>query len=69
MQDEDRLIVLETKIAFQEDLLQVLNDTVVKQHARLNELEQRYQELAQRMTNLSLAPDSTSDPDERPPHY
>ena len=67
MTAEDRLVVIETKIAFTEDLVHSLNDTVIAQQQRLEELEQRYQNLLDRMSALS--PPTQDTIDEPPPHY
>ncbi len=69
MTDDDRLNSLETKIAFQEDLLQALNDTVIALQTRFAELEQRHRELRERVGALHDAPASSTPGDERPPHY
>jgi SlyX protein len=67
MSDEDRIISIESKIAYQEDLMQTLNDTVIEQQQRISALEHRYQSVLERLS--SLDPPSTVDADERPPHY
>ena len=68
MTDDDRLDRIETKLAFAEDLLQSLNETVLAQHERILRLEERCQALVERMTALGV-PGAETDPDERPPHY
>jgi SlyX protein len=66
---EDRLTELETKLAFTEDLVDTLNQTVIRQQAQLDLLQEQL-----RMLHLQLqAVQQTADPlaprDEIPPHY
>lgn len=63
---ESRLTEIEIKLSRQEDLLDTLNDIVVRQQGRLALLESLCTALAQRL------PASGADPggsDDRPPHY
>jgi SlyX protein len=69
MSDEHRFIALETKIAYHEDLVQSLNDTIIAQQRRITELELRYQSLLDRVSALSPPAEPGSIADERPPHY
>jgi len=69
MSEEHRLIAIETKIAYHEDLVQTLNDTVIDQQMRIAELEARYQALLDRMSALHPPADPAEMGDERPPHY
>ena len=66
---EERFIDLETRLAYQDQLLGELNDVVTAQQARIMQLEDLCKVLAQRVR--SAGEDMTeSDPaDERPPHY
>jgi len=66
---EQRIIELETKLSFQEDLLQELNSHVITQQAQIdklttlcNLLKDQYKEI------VSSLPDAASG-DEVPPHY
>ena len=73
MSDDDRLIEIETKIAFQEDLLQELNKTVYEQQKKIDRLEILCQALADHVRELSrtVAEGGRAGgvADERPPHY
>jgi len=62
------LIELETKIAFQEDLIQALNRTVAGQQQELVELRRDMQELQTQLRALAPSLSSTIT-DEPPPHY
>ena len=69
MADEDRIISIETKIAFLEDLVQSLNDTVVSQQQAILALEEQYKNLVQRLASISQSSGEETNLDERPPHY
>lgn len=65
---EARLTELETKLAFAEDLIETLNQTVFRQQEQLDSLQQQLRLLHQRMQESR--PDETHSPrDEIPPHY
>jgi len=65
---QDRLTELETKLAFAEDLLETLNQTVVRQQGQLDSMQQQIRLLHQRMQDIQ--PDEARTPrDEIPPHY
>ena len=67
---EDRLIALETKITAQEDLLDVLNQTVYKQHKKIDELENLCITLARRLADSQYNDGSGALlANEKPPHY
>lgn len=68
--EQDRIAELETRLAWQDDLLDRLNDTVAKQDQRIADLErylellsERYRTLAEQMEALDPSADSA------PPHY
>lgn len=65
---EQRLIELEIKAAYQEDLLQDLNKIVVQQQQRIVLLEKTCQLLYERMNNLHLE-NGDEAIDQPPPHY
>jgi len=63
-----RLTELETKLAFAEDLLETLNQIVVRQQDQIDSLQQQLRLLNDRMKDSR--PDETRTPrDEIPPHY
>ena len=65
---QDRLTELETKLAFAEDLLEALNQTVVRQQGQIDALQQQLRLLHQRLKEA--LPDEARTPrDEIPPHY
>jgi len=68
--NEERLIDIESKITFQEDMLEELNKTVYQQQQKIERLEAMCQSLAQHVQSLSAARnDGGMLANERPPHY
>jgi len=63
-----RLTELEAKLAFTEDLVDTLNQTVIRQQAQLDSIQQQLRLLHQRMQN-ALPEVARSLRDELPPHY
>ena len=65
---QERLDTLETRLAFQEDTIQQLNDALVAQQARIDLLETEMRRLIDEfrggMTEAQIDP-----VDELPPHY
>ena len=68
--NEERLINIESKIAFQEDLIEELNKTIYQQQNKLGRLEATCEALARHIASLAEAVnESKSAVSERPPHY
>jgi len=67
--DKQRLIDIETKLAYQEDLIQELNKTVHSQQLKLDQLEQALRSLSLRYNSLAEQDASEYPVDEKPPHY
>ncbi|MBI1285356.1 MAG: SlyX protein [Thiobacillus sp.] len=66
---EARLNELEAKVAFAEDLIDTLNQTVIRQQGQIDLLQQQLRLLHQRLQE-ALPPDEFgSSRDEIPPHY
>ena len=65
MKDEDRIIRLETDMAYLQDMVRELNDIVANQQAQLTKLEKQNEALNKRMEDL----DTETRPNRRPPHY
>lgn len=66
---EERLINIESKLAFQEDLIEELNKTVFQQQQRIERLEAICEALARQMRSLAEAGNEKGAANERPPHY
>ena len=67
----DRLEELESRLAFQDDLVGQLNDVVVRQDRLIADLQLRLSNLEKRIEDLSESAAATGDGagHEAPPHY
>jgi SlyX protein len=66
---EARIIELEIKQSYQEDLLQALNTVVASQQQQLTKLEETCKRLNDKIHQLAMADRNPAEQDERPPHY
>ena len=66
---EERIMELEIKAAYQEDLLQELNKIVGQQQQQIKRLEATCRLLNERIKSLSIEGGSGENIDEVPPHY
>ncbi len=66
--NESRLTELETRLAFAEDLLETLNQTVIRQQAQLDSMQQQLRLLHQQLQD-ALPDEARTLRDEIPPHY
>jgi SlyX protein len=67
--NEERLIELETRLAYQESTLQDLNAVITKQQLRIIELENLSRQLMDRVSRMGQDIFKGSADDEVPPHY
>lgn len=67
--DEERIVEIETKIAFQENTIKVLNDVVCKQQEEIEQLQRNCKLLFNQMKELSAQSSGDNLKHERPPHY
>ncbi len=66
----NRLIEIETKLAFQEDAIQALNDVVCQQQQQITDLEETLKLLIDRYRQLADTQALGTKPaEEKPPHY
>lgn len=67
----DELIELQTRLAYQEDTIQQLNNVITQQDATILQLQQQMRLLAKRVDEISFTQDGSSDDvtNDRPPHY
>ena len=66
---EERIIELESKIAFQEDYLQSLNHVVISLQQKFDRLEVDFRAIDERLI-AALTEERGQNPiEERPPHY
>lgn len=66
---EERLVNIEAKITFQEDLIEELNKTAYQQQKKLKQLEATCKTLARHIESLAAAGSEGKLANERPPHY
>lgn len=68
---QEQLIDLQTRVAYQEDTLEQLNQVITQQDADINQLKQQIRILAQRLEDSlrTQGQDGELIQDERPPHY
>lgn len=66
---DDRIIELETKVSYQEDLLQDLNKLVVTQQQQLDQLATICKKLSDQLKEAMQRIPDESNADEKPPHY
>lgn len=66
--NDERFEALETKLAFQEDTIAQLNDALIEQQSRIDDLETSVRTLLERIDEEPDLPSLTPQ-DERPPHY
>lgn len=67
--NEARIIELEIKQSYQEDLLQALNTVVASQQQQITKLEETCKRLNEKIHQLAMAERNPAVQDERPPHY
>ena len=68
---EEKLIELETKFSYQEDLLSDLNDIVAKQQLQLDELITEMSGIKEQLLDAAErgSAEGHEEQDEKPPHY
>jgi len=71
MNDHNEIIDIQTRLAYQEDLLTELNQIVSRQDVEILTLKQQVRQLSKRVEDFLAGPDSGNVDigDERPPHY
>lgn len=68
--DEQRIIEIETKLAYQEQMLGELNEALTDQQSQLSQLERLSGRLLERLQAMTSAVEGDEPAgDERPPHY
>lgn len=66
---EQRIIELEIKVAYQEDLLQDLNSIVTQQQQQIDRLETVCKQLVEHLRNIQTNHYSEAEGNQTPPHY
>jgi len=67
--NEDRLVEIETKIAFQENTIKDLSDTVYNQQKQIDVLNKTMKAMIVQIKDSSLMSPGGNLKDEKPPHY
>jgi len=67
--NEDRLVDIETKIAFQENTIKDLSDTVYDQQKQIDALNETLKHLIDQIRDSSIMSPGRNLKDEKPPHY
>jgi SlyX protein len=67
--NDERFETIETKLAYQEDLVAQLNEIITEQQVQLTRLKATCESLTDRMRTMSDGAVEGSPEDERPPHY
>lgn len=65
----ERFEALEVRLAYQDQMLNELNDVVTDQQARIMQLEKRVKALSERMQAMADAAPAATAVEEKPPHY
>ena len=65
---ESRLAIIETKLSFSEELLEVLNSTVYRQQQQIDQLQHALRALREQVRS-ALPAEPRNLRDETPPHY
>lgn len=66
---EARITELESRLAFAEDLLETLNQTVIGQQRQINSLQEQLRLLHQQVRDSQADVGPTTPREEIPPHY
>ena len=66
---EDKIIEIETKLAFAEESIEQLNDVIVSQQKMLDKVTKQIQLLDKKIEDESQNWQQTNPIDETPPHY
>ena len=66
---EDRLEALETRLAFQDHEIQTLNDVIISQQARIDDLAEQLRVLQDKMKDMKPSAVGPASEEPPPPHY
>ena len=58
---------LQSRLAYQEDVLQSLDQVIARQDLHISQLQQQFQQLQQRLEDMRHT--QPTNPTEKPPHY
>lgn len=66
---QQQLVELQTQVAFQEDVIRALDDVVIAQQQRLDQLEQSNQRVERQLAEMLAWLEAQSPAEAPPPHY
>lgn len=66
---DEKIIALETRLAFQEKMIDDLNSVVIRQQDQLDELVEKVEVLAKEFKQIVRELPQDKDKEEAPPHY
>ena len=66
---EDRLEALETRLAFQDHEIQTLNDVIISQQTRIDDLAEQLRVLQDKMKDMKPSVVGPASEETPPPHY
>lgn len=66
---EEEIIELQTKLSFQEDLLENLNQVIIDQQNQITKLERTVEAIIAQMRSMQNSMDGNGQQQEIPPHY
>lgn len=69
MNNEDRFVDIEIKLAHQEDTVEQLNAVVYEQSRRIDQLEAMVSQLAEHIRNNAQSGPNLGASGDKPPHY
>jgi SlyX protein len=66
---ESRLETLESKLAFQDDTIDILNKTIISQERELKRMQTQFESLIKNLTVMAPTMLASQEEETRPPHY
>lgn len=66
---ENEIMELQTKIAFQDDLIEQLNQALVAQQKQIHTLEYQMKHVVSKVKSMSVSNLASEDEETPPPHY
>ncbi|EGG99737.1 hypothetical protein imdm_746 [gamma proteobacterium IMCC2047] len=66
---DERLIEIETKVAYQEHTIAELNDVIYRQQQQIDQLERLCKALTDRVQDMAESATTEKTGHEKPPHY
>ncbi len=67
--NEEAIVELQTKLAFQEDLLESLNQVIIVQQGQIAKLERTVESMIGQMHSMQSSIQDNRQQQEMPPHY